>query len=126
MDKVCNNCKWWYKSACNCKEFINAINIKDNDTRYITYVEDGYFSENVKENINIKELGENFIKLMQEQEYIKKNKDIKKINFESEEMEIFEYIENILSKSIQNYFEGGIESDIQIKNSDTFSCCYWV
>ena len=63
--------------------------------------------------------------MMLEQDYLKKNKDIKKINFESEEMEIFEYIEFALSKSIQNYFKGSARVDLKIKNPSDFSCCYW-
>ena len=125
MDKVCINCKWYYNATCNCKDFIRTINIVDNDTRYISYIEEGYFSENIRENIDIKELGKNYIKMLIEQDYIKKNKDIKKINLESEEMEIFEYIEFALYKSIQNYFEGNAGADIKINNPDEFSCCYW-
>lgn len=125
MNRTCIYCKWFRSSTCKCKEFIRTINVIDNDTRYIDYIEDGNFAENVKENIDTKELGKNFIKMMLEQDYIKKNKDIKKVNFESEEMEIFEYIEFALYKSIQNYFEGSAGADLKINNPDTFNCCYW-
>ena len=125
MDKVCINCKWWYKATCNCKEFNNNISISENDTRYIDYIEEGHFAENVRENIDIKELSKYYIKMMLEQDYIKKNKDIKKVNFEPEEMEIFEYIENNLYQSIQNYFSGSARTDLKIKYPDVFNCCYW-
>ena len=54
MDRVCVNCKWWYKATCNCKEFNSNMSISENDTRYIDYIEEGHFSENVRENIDIK------------------------------------------------------------------------
>lgn len=125
MNRTCEYCKWWYKATCNCKEFNNNISITENDSRYIDYIEEGYFHENVRENIDIKELGKYFIKQLIEQDYIKKNKILNKANFEPEENDIYEYIEGELYGSIQNYFRGSAGADLKIKNPETFSCCYW-
>lgn len=125
MSSNCINCKWWFKATCNCKEFNNNISISENDTRYIDYIENGNFAESIRENIDIKELGKNYLKMLLDQDYLKKNKDIRKVNFESEEMEIFEYIENELYQSIQNYFSDGNGTNLIINNPSDFSCCYW-
>lgn len=121
MDKVCNNCKWWYKSACNCKEFNITAMTKDDGVKY---VEDGLLSTNIEESGLTKDIIKIIIVELKEQDYIKKTKNINNFNDENIEKELIEVIDDKLSEGIMNYFDGSC-GEIEINNPSDFTCCYW-
>lgn len=71
--------------------------------RMISYIEDGVFSEQVKESGVIQKLIESILIDLDDQGYLKKNKNIK--NFIPDEEVLFEHIDQKLSPGMINYFE---------------------
>lgn len=91
MDRCCFNCKWYYNSTCNCKEFKQNISIK-NTKNGITYIEDGTLAENIRENFCFHELSNMIIDKLKNEDYLKKNKNIYNFSIEDLENEIIEMI----------------------------------
>lgn len=125
MYKNCLNCKWYYNKKCNCKG--NKTEKNHLVTDGTTYVEQGYFSQSIEESNVVQEIINLTIKALQEQDFIKKNKSIKKFNQEQLEFELNEAIEvSSISDSIMNYFDSdNVEINTEINNPIEFSCCYW-
>jgi hypothetical protein len=121
MDKVCINCKWWYKATCNCKELNITATTKDDGVKY---VEDGLLSTNIEESGLTKDIIKIIIVELKEQDYIKKTKNINNFNEENIEKELIEVIDDKLSEGIMNYFDGECD-EIKINNPSELSCCYW-
>lgn len=69
----------------------------------ITYVEDGIFAEQIRESDVIKDIVENIIIDLQNQDYLKKSKNVKKFKFSEDEMVAL--IDEKLSPGMMNYFE---------------------
>ena len=72
MEKSCINCKWYYNQKCN----NNELQITKDDATYwkiVNYIESGILSEQLKEGINLNELGKEFLKVFIDLGYIKKN-----------------------------------------------------
>lgn len=118
-------CSCPFHKKCNCKE--NKAGKNHLVTDGITYVEQGYFSQSIEESNVVQEIINLTIKALQEQDFIKKNKSIKKFNQEQLEFELNEAIEvSSISDSIMNYFDSdNVEINTEINNPIEFSCCYW-
>lgn len=125
MDKCCRNCKWYFKSQCNCPDLQEKLLLENNQCG-TTYVEDGYLSGAIEENINISDIKDLIIDKLYKEGYIKKNRNINKFNIEDLENDINYIIENGLSKSIMNYFDYSTSNcTINFNNIDKYYCCYW-
>ena len=125
MDKCCRNCKWYFKSQCNCPDIISNILI-DNNYDGITYVEDGLLSEAIEERVEFAAIKNRIVNKLWASGYIRKNKNINKFNIEDIESFIIEIIDEGLSRSIMNYFDNNINNgSINFNNIDEYHCCYW-
>lgn len=71
--------------------------------KMISYIEDGIFMEQVRESGLIPKIVESLLIDLEDQGYLKKNKDIKKFN--PDEEILFEHIDMKLSPGMMNYFE---------------------
>lgn len=76
---------------------------KTPESKMISYVEDGYFSEQIEESGVIDKLVEMVISDLDSQGFIKKNKDITKFNYE--DVYYKEIIDEKLSPGMMKYFE---------------------
>lgn len=76
---------------------------EENSFNIISYIEDGIFTEEIKESGLIEKLISRIVNDLEEQGYLKKNKSIKK--FISNEEELVELIDAKLSPGMMNYFE---------------------
>lgn len=72
------------------------------DSKMITYIEDGTFSEQIKESGLITRLRNYIIHDLKELDYLKKNKNIDK--YEINEDEVAEIIDEYLSPGMMKYF----------------------
>lgn len=77
--------------------------IETPDDRMISYIEDGVWMEQVKESGVIEKLVSSILIDLEDQGYLKKNKDIKK--FIHSEEDLLEIIDISLSPGMMNYFE---------------------
>lgn len=92
-------------------DIVNAIldyaheDIKEelNKKSVVTYIEDGIFSEQIKESGLIDKIVQNILIDLRDQGYLKKNKNIDK--FIPNEDELLEFIDEKLSPGMMNYFE---------------------
>ena len=125
MDRCCRNCKWYFKSQCNCPDLINNI-LLENSHDGTTYVEDGLLSEAIEEGVNFSSIKRLIIDKLYEEGYIRKNKNINKFDIADIENELIEIIDEGLSRSIMNYFDNEINtSSINFNNIDKYYCYYW-
>lgn len=76
---------------------------KEEEINVISYIEDGAFTEQIRESGLIDKLVFRIINNLEEQGYLKKNKNIKK--FIPDEEELVELIDEMLSPGMMNYFE---------------------
>lgn len=124
MEKKCTTCKWYYNKKCNCEDTTESLEAElSNDG--ITYVEQGYLNEAIQENMASEGIIKLVIEGLKEQDYIKKNKSIDKLESDTLENEIREHIDECLSKSIMNYFDSNI-CNINVTDPENFYCCNWV
>lgn len=79
-------------------------NVSESGPSIIDYIEDGVFSEQVKESGVIQKLIESILIDLDDQGYLKKNKNIK--NFIPDEEVLFEHIDQKLSPGMMKYFGG--------------------
>lgn len=90
-------------------EVVNALldfqvdEVETPNDKMISYIEDGVFSEQVKESGLVEKLVESVLIDLEEQGYLKKTKDIKKFIFNEEDM--LEIIDISLSPGMMNYFQ---------------------
>ena len=90
-------------------EVVNALldfqvdEVETPNDKMISYIEDGVFSEQVKESGLVEKLVKSILIDLQEQGYLKKTKDIKKFIFSEEDM--LEIIDISLSPGMMNYFQ---------------------
>ena len=124
MEKSCRTCKWFRNGKCFNKEVNSNIQIA-NDHDGVTYVENGYLSENIHENVNVNEIAKLVIEKLYEQDFIKKNKNISKFNCEDIEDELAEIIDGALSRGIMNYFNSESGKEIKINEPRDFHCSCW-
>lgn len=75
----------------------------DEDSKITSYIEDGVFNEQIRESGLIEKLVQSVLIDLEEQGYLKKNKDVKK--FIPDEEIIVEHIDEKLSPGMINYFE---------------------
>ncbi|MCR1953042.1 hypothetical protein NSA50_18750 [Clostridium sp. DSM 100503] len=73
------------------------------DDKMISYIEDGTFTEQIRESGLINKIVENILIDLEEHGYLKKSKNIHK--FIPNEDELIELIDEKLSPGIMNYFE---------------------
>ncbi|MGL5153120.1 MAG: hypothetical protein ACRC7N_21375 [Clostridium sp.] len=73
------------------------------ENKMISYIEDGYFSEQIQESGLIEKLVETILIGLEEQGYLKKSKNIKK--FIPDEVTMLEQIDLKLSPGMMKYFE---------------------
>lgn len=78
--------------------------IETPNDKMTSYIEDGVFSEQVKESRVIEKLVQSILIDLEEQGYLKKTKDIKK--FIPDEEDMLETIYISLATGMMNYFEG--------------------
>ena len=128
MEKNCINCKWYYNKKCN----NNELQITKEDATYwkiVSYIESGILSEQLKETINLNELGKEFLKVFIDLGYIKKNCINKVLNekYEDNETNIYENIENLISSLLMQYFKnnGRNIEKVNINDPYNFYCCKW-
>lgn len=76
---------------------------KEEEINIISYIEDGIFTEQIKESGLIEKLVLKILNNLNEQGYLKKNKSTK--NFVPNEEELVELIDEKLSPGMMNYFE---------------------
>lgn len=76
---------------------------EDEGPSMITYVEDGIFTDQIRESDLVKKIVENILIDLEDQDYLKKSKNIKK--FKYAEDEIIELIDEKLTPGMMNYFE---------------------
>lgn len=125
MNKCCRNCKWYFESQCNCPDLQENL-LLENSKDGITYVEDGYLYETIKEGVNFGDIKDKITDRLWVSGYIKKNRNINKFNIEDLEDVIAEIIEEGLSRSIVNYFSNDSNNCvINFNNIDKYYCCYW-
>lgn len=84
--------------------YFQTDEVETPNDKMISYIEDGIFSEQVKESGVIEKLVESILIDLEEQGYLKKTKDIKK--FIPNEEDMLETIDISLSLGMMNYFEG--------------------
>lgn len=89
-------------------EVVNALlDFNEDETaegsNIIEYIEDGTFSEHIRESGLIEKFTKNILDSLEEQGYLKKNKNIKK--FIPNEEELVEIVDANLSPGMMNYFE---------------------
>ncbi|NRT88134.1 hypothetical protein [Clostridium beijerinckii] len=90
-------------------EVVNALldfNSEEADeykSNIIDYIEDGTFSEHIRESGLIEKFTNNILNSLEYQGYLKKNRNIK--NFISNEEELVEIIDSNLSPGMMKYFE---------------------
>ena len=125
MEKKCTTCKWYCNKKCNCKDTTESLEAELSGGDGITYVEQGHLNEALKENMASEGIIKLVIKTLKEQDYIKKNKNIEKLDSDTLEDEIRECIDECLSKSIMNYFDDST-SDINVADPENFYCCNWI
>lgn len=77
--------------------------IETPDDKMTSYIEDGIFTEQIRESGLIEKLYQIILIDLDYQGYLKKNKDIKKFNPEIEE--VVELIDSKLSPGMMSYFE---------------------
>lgn len=127
MEKNCLNCKYYYCNKCNNKH--TPITIKSNiQDQIIDFIEEGYLSQALHEELNLKRLGNDFLSRHIENNYVKKNCIDKALNetYEEDEYEIYEGIENIMSDILLRYFKDDKKNDnIKITTPGAFRCCNW-
>lgn len=73
------------------------------DDKMTSYIEDGTFTEQIRESGLINKILENILIDLEEQGYLKKSKNIDK--FIPNEDELIEFIDEKLSPGMMNYFE---------------------
>lgn len=76
---------------------------EDEESSMITYVEDGIFTDQIRETDLVKKIVENILIDLEDQDYLKKSKNIK--NFKYAEDKIIELIDEKLTPGMMNYFE---------------------
>ncbi|NFQ67351.1 hypothetical protein [Clostridium sporogenes] len=76
---------------------------KEEEINIISYIEDGIFTEQIRESGLIENLVSRITNDLEEQGYLKKNKSMKK--FIPDEEELLELIDGKLSPGMMNYFE---------------------
>jgi hypothetical protein len=96
-----------------------------NDHDGTTYVENGYLSENIHDNLNVNEVAKLVIDKLYKQDFIKKNKSISKFNCEEIEDELAELIDGALSRGIMNYFTKS-DNNIEVQEPRDFYCKHWI
>ena len=128
MEKSCINCKWYYNHKCN----NNELQITKDDTTYwkiVNYIESGILSEQLKEAINLNELGKEFLKVFIDLGYIKKNCINKALNekYEDNEANIYENIEYLFATLLMQYFKNNGQhiEKVNINDPYNFYCCKW-
>ncbi|MBB6716337.1 hypothetical protein [Clostridium gasigenes] len=77
--------------------------ISKSESKIVDFVEDGIFSEQIRESGLIAKLVQNILVDLEEQGYLKKNKKVDK--FIPSEEELIEFIDEKLSPGISNYLE---------------------
>lgn len=124
----CINCKWFSSGICNCKDFSDSIQLIDNtENKVIKFIEDGYLSESIHEEINLKYLGSLFSSELIENGYIKKPciDKVDNLDYYNSEVEIMEYIDTLVSNLLIRYFKNNNHSKVTIKDPYNFICCHW-
>lgn len=122
MEKNCINCKWYSNGVCNSKE----LQINPTSKNGYSYTEEAYLSDALREGIDLKMIASLIMNELEEKNMLKKNHDVKKLNLEDDIMcNIIEHIDDVLSPSITNYFDGTF-NEIEINNPHEFYCSNWV
>lgn len=91
-------------------EVVNALldfqvdEVETPNDKMTSYIEEGIFSEQVKESGLVEKLVKSILIELEEQGYLKKTKDIK--NFIPDEEDMLETIDISLSPGMMNYFKG--------------------
>lgn len=129
MEKNCLSCKYYNSGVCINKDNKNNIQVESNtEDQVVEFIEEGYLSEAIRENLSLKRLGNDFLSMHIENEYIKKNCISKALNetYEEDEIDIYESIEDVISSILFKYFKGAnMIGELYINNPYDFSCSNW-
>ncbi|NOW84309.1 uncharacterized protein (DUF4213/DUF364 family) [Clostridium beijerinckii] len=81
----------------------NSQEVDEYKSNIIDYIEDGTFSEHIQESGLIEKFTKNILDSLEDQGYLKKNRNIK--NFTPNEEELVEIVDSNLSPGMMKYFE---------------------
>lgn len=125
MENNCMNCKWYVKGECINKDNNRNLSVNASMNDGVSYVEEGHFSESMRENISMKELSMIIIRQLREQDFLKKTKKVENFDYEAIEDEVVELLDESLSRSIMNYFDEEKEVTFSINEPRDFCCNNW-
>ena len=123
MSMSCRTCKYFYMGECKCKEFKGSVNAQNANNGY-SYTEEGLLFSSLQESNVINYIAEVIWFDLTTKGIIKKNRSLKNYDYEDIGLDILQEIDERLSPSINNYFDGKI-NDFTINDPDNFYCCYW-
>ena len=134
MEKKCLNCKYYWGGNCHNENTNYNLGLDDTykilDDSIISYTEQGYASEYLRDNINIKELFNEVFK--EKLSPLLKKTTLSKLDVALEECEInlIETLDEIVSNCMNNMknsidkFKNN-ECEIKIVDPNEFYCCNW-
>ena len=121
MDKCCRYCKHYYNGYC--KNIESNLKIEDSMPN-VPYIEDGKFSEDLRESELYPRLYSLFIDKLRKEEVIKKRLPKDALGLIKEEL-LNTFIE-LIDEEVSTFFmylKG--DTDIIIENPESFYCCDW-
>lgn len=120
MERVCMNCKYYYCGKCYNKH----LGLKVDTRRGFEFVESGEMTLALQEGLNLKKLTRMIADQMKKDKIISLRPDTSKINTEELEPYIIEYLESVLYKPLDSYFDG-VNYGICIDDPREFGCNHW-
>ncbi len=135
MNKSCLNCKWYYNQVCN---NIDAPITQEIEKDGVNFVEDGYFYESIREEVDFQEIIIMVLEELEDLEIIKKpyygiynnfKKILDKIDVENFKNVLTEKLDINLGKVIMNNLDVnsilGECDKLNIGDPDEFYCSEW-
>lgn len=126
MEKNCRNCAYFYCNKC----YNRKLNINSSiEKEIVEFIEEGYLSELLREEVNLKELFfSTFYTTLQP--YFKKAgiKQVKNEDFSEEESIIYEELDNMISRIFADFIQlnkNNKKVGTEISYPDDFYCCEW-
>ena len=127
MEKNCINCKWYWSGKCHNKN----LSITQENTTYwdiVNFIEEGVLSESIKEQFNLNQIRNVFLKDLNITAVKKKYYDSLFTSISDDvENELNECIDMVISKILLNYFKNNEvkEIPVDVKNPNEFLCNNW-
>lgn len=120
MERVCMNCKYFYCGKCLNKH----LGLKLDTRRGYEFVESGQMSLALQEELNLKKLARMVTDQMKKDKVIGIRPNLDKLNTEDLEPYIIEYLEEVLYKPLDSFFDG-VNYGIEIAEPREFGCNHW-